>query len=227
MLLSKQLQRPISAQFILPLVTKARSIPIEKSLSKLRQNKVALIWGYKDLYGFLWHWLGTFDDANTRRLFAKIVKDTVGLRLPRVREEGLIVLDEKLVEDADVQSKIFTRIAGKFMGANKRKGVTYTWIPKHLSDSKGRASLRSFMIAIREAAKATPTAAATAITPKSGVRAASLNRIEQLTEDYPWIKDVLPPLEGLQTPNTAEAFIERWEADKTVDKLFEEQASFQ
>jgi hypothetical protein len=145
-----------------------------------------------------------------------------------VREEGLIVLDEKLVEDADVQSEIFTAIAGKFMGANKRKGVTYTWIPKHLSDSKGRASLRSFMIAIREAAKGTPSAAATAITPehiKSGVRAASLNRIEQLTEDYPWIRDVLAPLEGLQTPNTAEAFTERWEADKTVEKLFAERAN--
>ena len=36
---------------------------------------------------------------------------------------------------------------------------------------------------------------------------------------------MLAPLEGLQTPNTVEAFIERWVADKTVEKLFEERAS--
>jgi hypothetical protein len=84
------------------------------------------------------------------------------------------------------------------------------------------------MIALREAAKSTPTDAPTPVTPeqiKAGVRAASLNRIEQLTEDYPWIKDVLPPSEGLQTPNTAEAFINRWAGDKTVEKLFEERAT--
>jgi hypothetical protein len=196
--------------------------------SKLRQNRVALTWQNNDLYGFLWHWLATADDPGIRRVFSRIVKATAGIQLPRLRGENLMVLNSALVEDSDIQSRIFTQIAGQFMGADKRKGFTYTWIPNHLSDAKGRVSLRSFMIAIREAAKATPSAANTAITPeaiKAGVRAASLNRIEQLTEDYPWIKDVLAPLEGLQTPNTPKAFIERWIADNTVKKLFEERAT--
>lgn len=196
--------------------------------SKLRQNRVALTWDYNDLYGFLWHWLATSDDPDVRRAFARIVKGAAGIQLPRLRGENLVVLENSLVTDDKVQSKVFAQVAGEFMGADKRKGFTYTWIPNHLSDTKGRVSLRSFMIALREAANATPAVATTPITPepiKAGVRAASLNRIEQLTEDYPWIKDVLPPLEGLQTPNTSAAFIERWVADKTAEKLFEERAA--
>jgi hypothetical protein len=134
--------------------------------SKLRQNRVALNWDYNDLYGFLWHWLATSDDADARRAFARIVKATTGIQLPRLRGENLVVLDNSLVADDIVQSKLFTRIAGEFMGADKRKGFTYTWIPNHLSDSKGRVSLRSFMIALREAANAIPPTAATPITPE-------------------------------------------------------------
>jgi hypothetical protein len=175
--------------------------------------------------GFLWHWLGTSDDTTVRRAFSKLVKEATGIRLPALRDEKLVVLDTKLVENDGIQSSIFSRIVGQFMGSDKRKGFTYTWIPKHLSDAKGRVSLRSFMIAIREAAKARLMSAATSVTPdaiKAGVRAASSNRIEQLIEDYPWIKDVLPPLEGLQTPNTITAFKDRWIEDKTVEKIFEE-----
>ena len=214
--------------FVRPDMYEDREIWSIRDGSKLRQNHVSLSWDYNDLYGFLWHWLGTFNDASGRRAFAKIVRDTSGIKLPRLRDESLFVLNERLVEDADIQSRIFSRIAGEYMGATKKRGFTYTWIPNHLSDAKKRVSLRSFMIALREAAKATPMNAATPVVAeqiKAGVRAASLNRIEQLTEDYPWIKDVLPPLEGLQTPNTGEAFIDRWLADKTIQKLFQEAAS--
>ena len=140
--------------------------------SKLRQNRVALNWDYNDLYGFLWHWLATSDDADARRAFAKIVKATTGVQLPRLRGENLVVLNGALVSDDMVQSEIFNQIAGRYMGADKRKGFTYTWIPNHLSDTKGRVSVRSFMIALREAANATPANAAAPISHMSQLRLA-------------------------------------------------------
>jgi hypothetical protein len=108
------------------------------------------------------------------------------------------------------------------MGAGSRKGHPYTWIPKHLADARGRVSLRSFIIALRDAASSTSMTAATAMTYdqiKRGVQTASRNRVEQLKEDYAWIEDVLRPLAGLSTPNDDSEFIERWKKDATITKI--------
>ena len=87
------------------------------------------------------------------------------------------------------------------MGVGSRKGHPYTWIPKHLTDAKGQVSLRSFIIALRDAARGTSNSSRTAMTYdqiKRGVQQASYNRVEQLKEDYVWIEDVLKPLAGLE-----------------------------
>jgi len=55
---------------------------------------------------------------------------------------------------------------------------------------------------------------------KKGVQKASLNRVEQLKEDYVWIEDVLHPLAGLRTPNHDKEYAERWRKDNTINKIF-------
>jgi hypothetical protein len=108
------------------------------------------------------------------------------------------------------------------MGAGSRKGHPYTWIPKHLADAKGGVSLRSFIVALRDAARGTRSGSKTAMTYdqiKNGVRAASFIRVEQLKEDYAWIEDVLKPLRGLSTPNDDKDYIARWRSDKTFAKI--------
>jgi hypothetical protein len=44
-------------------------------------------------------------------------------------------------------------------------------------------------------------------------------RVNQLQEDYPWIRTVLEDLEGLEVPCPPNTFIDRWRNRKTVDSI--------
>ena len=212
--------------FLRPDMDGDREIWTIRDGSKLRQNLTSLQWTSRDLYGFVWHWFLHGPDA--RMEFIQIVRSATGRKIIPPHGEELVKIPDILLDDDDVQRKLFERIAGNMMGAGSKKGHPYTWIPKHLADARGRVSLRSFIIALREAARATPGSASSALTHdpiKTGVQQASLNRVAQLKEDYAWIEDVLKPLAGLQTPNQESAFIARWADDKTVEKILSEPAS--
>jgi hypothetical protein len=142
--------------------------------------------------------------------------------------ERLIKVPEVLLENEETQKALFERLAGAMMGTGTRKGHPYTWIPKHLADSRERVSLLSFIIALRVAALGTSNTAKTALSYdkiKDGVRQASHIRVEQLKEDYTWIEDVLKPLSGLSTPNEDREFTARWKKDKTYNKIISLKAS--
>jgi len=51
--------------------------------------------------------------------------------------------------DEAAQERVMARLAGKYMGANPRKGATYKWIPNHLADALRLVSPRSFLVALR------------------------------------------------------------------------------
>jgi hypothetical protein len=180
-----------------------------------------LEWNTKDLYGFVWHWF--LLEPGTCCEFAALSKKEVKVDIETPSGERLIKVPRALLEDEEKQKKLFEALAGKLMGAGSKKGQPYTWIPKHLADARGRVSLRSFILALRDAARSTPMAAATAMTYdqiKRGVQTASRNRVDQLKEDYGWIVDVLRPLAGLSTPNDDSEFIKRWKKDGTIRKIF-------
>jgi hypothetical protein len=205
--------------FIRPDMESDRDIWSIRDGSKLKQSIVNLEWNSKDLYGFVWHWF--LLEPGTRSEFAALSKKQVKVDIKTPRGEHLIKVPRALLEDEEKQKKLFEVLAGKMMGAGSKKGQPYTWIPKHLADARGRVSLRSFIIALRDAARSTSMAAATAMTYdciKRGVQTASRNRVEQLKEDYVWIEDVLRPLAGLSTPNDDSE--ERWKKDGTINKIF-------
>jgi hypothetical protein len=109
--------------------------------------------------------------------------------------------------DEAVQERVMARLAGKYMGANPRNGATYKWIPNHLADALRLVSPRSFLVALRTAAawmRSRPTGSRDRLlTPASleeGVRAASLQRVEELAEDFPWVQEVDRRLKGLLVP---------------------------
>jgi hypothetical protein len=188
--------------FIRPDMESDRDIWYIRDGSKLKQNIVNLNWNTKDLFGFVWHWF--LLDPKTRPEFVALCNKVAKVSISMPIGEHLLKVPDAILENEDKQKKLFEALAGKMMGAGSRKGHPYTWIPKHLADARGRVSLRSFIIALRDAASATPMTAATAMTYdqiKRGVQTASRNRVEQLKEDYGWIEDVLRPLSGLSTPN--------------------------
>jgi hypothetical protein len=110
------------------------------------------------------------------------------------------------------------------MGSDARRGVTFKWIPNHLADANGRVSPRSMLLAFGEAARKAKESFAThnlAIHYKAidaGVTMASRIRVEEIGEEYPWVKPLLDALRGLTVPCSQDEITARW-TRATIDSM--------
>ncbi|WP_143277278.1 hypothetical protein [Bordetella genomosp. 1] len=182
--------------------------------SKLTQGRVNLSWERRDLYGLAFSRLVLADPA--RQAFSDICRESVGFSLDNGAN-----LPNMLKHDEPVQQEVFSAMAGQYMGSDWRKGKTYAWLHNHLADAHGRVSPRSFLVALGAAARNRPEPTKV-FDPRGlqiGVQAASEARVNQLAEEFPWIKAALEPLADLRVPATRESFIERWDRDDTVKSL--------
>lgn len=181
--------------------------------SKLATAAVHLRWQTVDLYGALFTYF--WKDDRSRRTFQALC-NTVGIdadgdSFPRI-----------LKRDEHKQYTLFSAIAGEFMGSNAKRGRVYTWIPRHLADAFGETSLRSFLLALREAAREGTQQQHLAIDYKginTGVLKASETRLDELKEDHPWVEIALRALEGLTVPCPREDFLARWKERSTMDAI--------
>lgn len=177
--------------------------------SKLVANDANLTWSPTSLYGLLFHRLGNADDELASR-FASITGpwDEQGERRNPPRW---------LVGDADRQRELFTAIAGPYMGKDHRKGITYTWLPNHLTDGIGQVSPRSFLAALRKATEITAQTHATHDFAlhwdgiRRGVQEASGIRVAEIREDIPWVATAIAPLKGMQVPIEESDVMNRWD----------------
>jgi hypothetical protein len=182
--------------------------------SKLKTGAVKLEWRRSDLYGLLFSRI--WNDGGGHKEFSKLIARNVRLRAV---ENGL---PDILREDETIQAKVFSAIAGEFMGTDRRRGRTYTWLHQHLSDAFEQTSPRSFLIAAKKAGEHYPPPAATAIDYngiKDGVVAASQGRVDELKEDNIWIGDALGDLAELEVPCEPQVFTGRWKKFSTVSKI--------
>ena len=105
--------------------------------SKLRASAVQLEWEPGDLYGLLFHKL--LRDPVGCTPFRELVRTTlsvaVGDALPR-----------QLREEAELQESIFCSDCGRYMGADRRRGRTYTWLTNHLADARNEVSPEVFLL---------------------------------------------------------------------------------
>ncbi len=176
--------------------------------SKLKATAVRLFWHSAELYGLLFTTL--LRDARSKASFKRLSKQALD-------ERATVELSDEIQQRA-----IFKLIAGEFMGSDHRRGRTYTWVIDHLADAFHETTPRSFLIALRGAARARVRANTTPIDYlgiREGVQAASSVRVDQLGEDYPWIQTVLRDLEGLEVPCPPSAFIKRWRDKGTVSRV--------
>lgn len=118
--------------------------------------------------------------------------------------------------DEPAQARAMEKLVGKYMGATPQKGVTYNWIPNHLADAYRRVSPRSFLVALHAAAKDMRGRSALigerVLAPaalEDGVRAASLRRVEEIAEDFPWVPEVQRRMEDLLVPAQASDVLQR------------------
>ncbi len=183
--------------------------------SKISGEAVLLDWRSTDLYGLLYARLRaksqvSFDAvAETADIDMSSTDPWTGLPLA-------------LIEDERSQHLLFDRLAGQYMGSNRRRGLTYTWLVLHLADSRNQVSPRTFLRAIKFAADNSPSPTETAIDYKGihqGVNEAAKNRADDLKEDYPWVPPALKRLNGLLVPCAPNVMLERWSNPSIIDEL--------
>lgn len=192
--------------------------------SKLQHNRVVLEWLKVDLYGLLWHWLANCS-GQVGKDFRHGVQDLLGLTFKSIEtSDGIFFqLPVPLSNDEATQETLLNHISSPYMGRNKRRGKTYTWLPNHLSDSNGHVSPRSFLLAVKEAMQVTQDKGYPQALHydgiKEGVIKASDIRLQELKEDYPWVDEVLKPLHGLAVPAETKELFNRWKDAKVVEQL--------
>ena len=172
--------------------------------SKLRTGAAELDWEHDELYGLLFQGVrADLSEDVWQRQLSPLMPDSED-------------------QNSEPYRRAFEHVAGEFMGTDRRRGFTYTWIPKHLADTSHRASPRSFIVAIGKAAESSAPNTATPIDYRGiheGVRAASRTRVDELREDHPWITTVLNDLKGLTVPCPPGQLMRRWRDRKTARRV--------
>ena len=199
-------------------------------LSKLQATRVELIWSRIDLHGLLWQRLTNDTASTSRNLFRNWCQDAAVMGqhslldtsrfdnpspTPTASNNTRWSLPRVLQQNDQLQRALFEKLAGAWMGKDRRRGVPYVWIVNHLADGQGQTSPRSLLAAIRRAAEDSQQRyddyplALHYESLRRGVQAASRIRIDELAEDHPWIKDLMKPLQGLAVPCAPEQFEDR------------------
>lgn len=191
-------------------------------LPKLRTGAVRLKWSGTDLYGMLFARLALAPNEETRKSFAKLL-NTYGISVPD-REE---VLSRKwsLCNQLEQQALLMNALAGPYMaqGVNGyKKGKTYEWPLNHLADALDEVTPRSFLGLMVSASQFGTPPLNRALSPEGiqhGLRAASKTRVDQLHQEFQWIKGVLAPLAGLLLPGIESDVFQAWKKTETLQNL--------
>lgn len=188
--------------------------------AKLLATKTSLVWHRADLYALLYQCLG--NAGSSSKDFASLVAKVAGKATAVGASSGWAV-PAILRRDESLQEALFERIAGTAMGSSTKRGKPYTWLVNHLQDGLNQVSPRSFYAALGKAAEETSDDYELPLDYRGiqrGVQEASQIRVQEITEDYPWVRDVMAPLRGnLTVPCDASEIVKLWRADKTVPKL--------
>jgi hypothetical protein len=180
-----------------------------------------LDWNQVDLYGLLFWRMFVVEDENAASSFQALVEAT-GSSIP---SDAKVTRHRwPLLTDRMAQKPVMDRLAGYYMGRGDKKGGTYDWPYRHLSDSAGKVTPRSFIKLFVEAAKygqAPPSRVVSAEGVRHGLREASKVRVDQLGLEYKWVKRALAPLAGVVVPCEPGAIFERWRESNTIQKIFE------
>lgn len=215
----REFKRIRGKAFIRPEMLDHHEITSFQDASKLLNDAVDLEWRPNDLYGLLWQYLCNADNG-------KVFRDGCrkGFSVTWKRVGDVWVVPDRMRRDADLQERVLTAIAGKYMGSGHRRGKVYTWLPNHLGDALRQVSPRSFLVALRRAADVASSQSSTATALdhhaiKEGVVDASQVRRREVEEDQPWVAEALTPLENLSVPAPEKAVVAAWKKAGIIEKL--------
>lgn len=188
-----------------------------RDASKVIAGKVELRWYRADLYGLLFQHLANATEGG--KAFRRAIKYLASGSFSE--RDGIWQLPDGLRTDEKLQHRVFDEIAGKWMGSNPRRGLTYTWLMNHLADAADQVSPRSFLAALLTAAhrSSSDRHALHYEAIKEGVQEASRIRVEEVKEDFFWVPTLMEPLRGLAIPCPFEEIEHRWRDGIVIEKL--------
>lgn len=178
--------------------------------SKLTANTAELSWYRENLYGLLFHQLGNDDSPEAEKFRAATGSW-------RDDGEGRHIAPVDVIADQGRQEEVFVSLAGPYMGTDRRKGHTYTWVPNHLQDGREQVSPRAWLFSLHEAAVRSAERYAAHPYPlhydaiRDSLQAASRIRVAELKEDVGWAAAALTRLEGGQVPMEPSVLLQHWE----------------
>lgn len=194
--------------------------------SKVINNDVKLVWRSAELFALLWQHLANaeqggsdFRDECRRRGGGTFEEENGRFRVP-----------ERMRRDEVTQAAVFHSLTGPFMGrsvkgpeSGKKRGVPYSWLPKHLADANGQVSPRSFLIALRRAADHGGPGPYPLHYEgvNAGVQKASAARVDEVKEDFGWIATLMEPIRGIKVPAKEKEITDLWRRNRTLDRVAE------
>lgn len=173
--------------------------------SKLEGNKIVLQWKPNQLYQMVFKiW------SNQNKESRAYLTGEGKLNLKNDALLGWTFSREPALEELKT---VIHKIIGQFMGKGAKRGRSFDWIPNHLQDTNGeifpRSILNLFALAARDEIENRRAKENLLLAPDSFGRAieqVSQHRINELTEEYPWLESMRPSLEGQRVPMTRDAF---------------------
>lgn len=191
-------------------------------LPKLRTGAVRLTWVGTDLYGLLYARLALTPEPAANAAFKKLLGS---LSIADSDQGAILTRRWVLASSSGAQARVMEALAGAYMASGPygyKKGKTYDWPLRHLADAFDEVTPRSFIGLMIGAAKHGAPPERRVITPdgiRHGLRAASRTRVDQLHLEFPWIKGVLAPSDGLLLPQNENEVFKVWRKANTIKTL--------
>lgn len=211
--------------FLRPDMLEDTQITAFPDASKLLDSQAKLDWSRLDLFTLFFQRLGNAEDPDAAKTFrdgaTRICQDSGVLADGWTQQDDVWSVPKSLRSDDKAQREIFHALSGRAMSHNQgnvKRGYPYTWLPNHLADSHDEISPRSFLSALREAARHQGPHGSelplyfTGI--QKGVAKASETRVTEITEDYWWVHDAMEPLRGqINVPCDREDILDLWKKE--------------
>ncbi|GAA3377567.1 hypothetical protein GCM10020367_53720 [Streptomyces sannanensis] len=186
--------------------------------SKLGANATDLGWSRENLYGLLFHQLGNHPSEQ-----AQAFREATGVW--RQEGEGRFIAPVDLLADQKRQEEVFITLAGPFMGTDRRKGHTYTWVPNHLQDGLGRVSPRTWLRTLLRSTQLTSERWVTHTLPlhydaiRDSLSASATDRVDELKDDIGWAAKAVELLGGSQVPMERSVVWFAWDSNKLRSEI--------
>lgn len=208
--------------YVRPDLLQDPSITSFPDYSKLLGSKASLAWRRADLYALLYQCLGNSKGGG--RAFREMLNGFVPSEANK-KVGSVWKVPSELRSDENLQERVFEKLAGHAMGSSTKRGKPYTWLVNHLQDGLSQVSPRSYFAALATAAIETDVGYSLPLDYRGiqrGVQQASQIRVQEITEDYPWVRLVMEPLRGNLTVPCSSADIDKiWKKDRTLVGLAE------